>query len=839
MIGVELPSALEEFPDEIQHGINALSQGISIFSKDLYLIFYNKAFQDILDLPEDLLSCRPHFTDLIRFNAERGEYGEVDIEKKVDELHHLALQFTPHKFIRKTSGGVVIEVKGVPIPSGGFVTTYTDVSELVEAREQFAKASQRFQDFTEAASDWYWETDENYCFSFFSERLEEVLGVPAKALLGQRRGKLSADGDEAKWAAHHKTICNHLPFSDFRYAIRSGDGTIKFCSVSGKPVFDEDGQFLGYRGVGKEITDQVRQEEERERAHADQVILSEVLELALLNLPLNKILKRVLDTIFKNNRRGFLEKGCVYLTQEQESKLHMVASSGLPLEKVNQYKVLDVDQCLCGDAVHKNELRFQPHQSGQEFPGERHFCIPIIKDHRLLGALVLFIADDHEQSQDEIPFLTSISNTLSGIVSRWRTQDELRILSQAVEQSPAAILITDVSGRIYYVNQALLDTSGYQREDVIGKTPNIFKSGLTPAEDYNQLWDSIISGRVWRGVLCNQTKTGEHIWEKTTIVPIKNRNGKVLSYVGVKENITESKEQEKERERLENELRQAQKMEAVGQLAGGIAHEINTPTQYVSDNLMFLQDMWGSLSQLHEAFDKLLPLVEKQSQSTQLLAEIEELKDELDFDELSDDVEEALTDAVDGTQQISRIVKAMKDFSHPGQKEMVIVDVNRALTSTATVCKNEWKYVADMEFDLEASLPQIHCLAGELNQVFLNLIVNAAHAIEERNKAEQVTKKRLICVRTRQKGECVEISVEDQGKGVPSAIHDKIFNPFFTTKIVGKGTGQGLSISHDVIVNKHRGRIWFETEEGQGSIFKVLLPIENEVPQLQEISDEE
>ncbi len=166
-------------------------------------------------------------------------------------------------------------------------------------------------------------------------------------------------------------------------------------------------------------------------------------------------------------------------------------------------------------------------------------------------------------------------------------------------------------------------------------------------------------------------------------------------------------------------------------------------------------------------------------------------------------------------------------------------DINRALTSTATVCKNEWKYVAHLDFDLDDRLPQVQCLPGELNQVFLNMIVNAAHAIEERNKAEKTSDLRGITIRTRNLGETIEIDFQDEGSGIPAKIRDKVFNPFFTTKIVGKGTGQGLSISHDVIVNKHGGRIWFETEEGKGTTFKISLPVKGKDTATQESEHEE
>ncbi|WP_417831788.1 PAS-domain containing protein [Terasakiella sp.] len=838
MVEVDLLETFDEFPSEIRHGINALSQGISIFDKDLFLVFYNSAFLKILDLPAELLAGRTHFKDLIRFNTERGEYGDVDVQEKVEEIYQLALQFQPHKFIRTTARGITIEVKGVPIPSGGFVTTYTDVSELVDAREKYEKASEKFRDFTEAASDWYWETDENHCFSFFSERLEQVLNVPASSLLGKQRGKLAADEGDQKWIDHQNTINAHIPFTDFHYEIISSDGTTKFCSVSGKPAFGPDGRFMGYRGVGKEITDQVRSEQEREKAHADRIILSHILDLSLQDLPLNEILQRVLDGILQHSRRGFKQTGSIFLAEDKQKQFQLVACTGLPTEMTEKYETIKFSDFLGSENVDE-KIKVLAGSDRNYMISQGHYCVPITRATGLLGILNLYVEKEHEQSDDEVQFLNSVASTLSGIISRWRTQDELRVLSQAIEQNPAAILVTDVEGTIYYANEALLKSSGYSREEVIGANPRIFQSGETKSEEYAKLWDTISAGRVWQGVLHNKTKSGEEIWERMLIVPIKNRSDQILNYVAIKENITESREQEKERERLENELRQAQKMEAVGQLAGGIAHEINTPTQYVSDNLKFLKDIWENLSELHALFDQVLPLVQDNEKAQKLLEDIQELKDDLDFEVLSDDVEDAISDAVDGTQQISRIVRAMKDFSHPGQKEMVMSDINRALTSTATVCKNEWKYVAHLDFELDDRLPQVQCLPGELNQVFLNMIVNAAHAIEERNKAEKTSDLRGITIRTRNLGETIEIDFQDEGSGIPAKIRDKVFNPFFTTKIVGKGTGQGLSISHDVIVNKHGGRIWFETEEGKGTTFKISLPVKGKDTATQESEHEE
>jgi signal transduction histidine kinase len=278
------------------------------------------------------------------------------------------------------------------------------------------------------------------------------------------------------------------------------------------------------------------------------------------------------------------------------------------------------------------------------------------------------------------------------------------------------------------------------------------------------------------------------------------------------------------RRALEEQLRQAQKLESVGQLAAGIAHEINTPMQYVGDNVRFLQDVHGSLAGL---FDALLRLRNgDQSDDTQA-AIIQMLIDEVDRADLPyvhAEMPKAIQQSLEGVQQVSRIVKAMKDFSHPGTETKVAVDLNRSIETTLTVARNELKYVADTTTDLDPDLPLVPCLPGEINQVLLNLLINAAHAIGDVATDDRVRGR--ITVSTRYVDDAAEIRVSDTGTGIPEAYRSRIFEPFFTTKPVGHGTGQGLAQAHSAVVKRHGGRIWFETEIGAGTTFVVRLPLD-------------
>jgi len=275
---------------------------------------------------------------------------------------------------------------------------------------------------------------------------------------------------------------------------------------------------------------------------------------------------------------------------------------------------------------------------------------------------------------------------------------------------------------------------------------------------------------------------------------------------------------------LEGQLRQAQKLEAIGQLAAGIAHEINTPTQYVGDNARFLQDAFRDLGGLLDCVMRLRSALDAgEPVDPALLTELAAEAGRADIDFLTSEIPQAIAQSLEGVQRVSRIVRAMKEFSHPSEAK-VAVDLNRAIETTMIVAQNELKYVADTRTDLDSQLPLVPCLPGEFNQVILNLLINAAHAIAD-VVGERPGTKGVITVSTRRVEGWAEIRIEDTGTGIPESARQRVFDPFFTTKQVGRGTGQGLAIAHTVVVKKHHGHIWFETAAGRGTTFIVRLPL--------------
>jgi signal transduction histidine kinase len=284
-----------------------------------------------------------------------------------------------------------------------------------------------------------------------------------------------------------------------------------------------------------------------------------------------------------------------------------------------------------------------------------------------------------------------------------------------------------------------------------------------------------------------------------------------------------------ERKQLQEQLLQAQKLESVGQLAAGIAHEINTPIQYIGDNVRFMKDAFQDLRSLLGNYERLLLAAQDNalSRDTIQTAEMEAAQravKSVDIGYLLDEIPKAIEQTLEGITRVSTIVGAMKEFSHPDTKEKIPLDLNHAINSTITVARNEWKYVAEMETEFDSSLPLVSCLPGEFNQVILNLIVNAAHAIADVVK-KGGPEKGKIKVQTINYPEWAEIRIQDTGTGIPQKVQSRVFDPFFTTKVIGKGTGQGLAIARSVIVDKHGGSIQFETEEGKGTTFIIRLPI--------------
>jgi PAS domain S-box-containing protein len=315
-----------------------------------------------------------------------------------------------------------------------------------------------------------------------------------------------------------------------------------------------------------------------------------------------------------------------------------------------------------------------------------------------------------------------------------------------------------------------------------------------------------VRGRVWGAVLV----TGERhaMTEAAT--------GEVFAFAGLASMAVEHALQLEERERLEQELHQAQKMEALGQLASGVAHEINTPIQFVGDSVAFLVDAFGDLQVAIAGLRRGAGSAGGPAAAGPVDAE--------DLDFLLTEVPRALMRTEAGVERVAEIVRAMRAFAHPSRASRRRCSLNEVVRSALTVAHNELKHVAEVSVDLDEHLPEIDCAPSEIGQVALNLLVNAAHAIGDLGTPGA---RGVISVGTRRGAEAgqVELLVADTGVGIPPAVLPRIFEPFFTTKEVGRGSGQGLALAHRVVVDDHGGRIDVDSTPGGGSTFRIVLPV--------------
>jgi PAS domain S-box-containing protein len=279
---------------------------------------------------------------------------------------------------------------------------------------------------------------------------------------------------------------------------------------------------------------------------------------------------------------------------------------------------------------------------------------------------------------------------------------------------------------------------------------------------------------------------------------------------------------ETNRKQMEAQLAQAQRLEAIGQLTAGVAHEINSPMQFVVDNVEYLAEGIHQAAQVIKGLESQLaaPLADHAERRIA----IDRLLKETRFDQFQNQADAAIEDCREGCQRVVSIVRAMRQLSHPGSEKFEQADLQEIIRGATTVTRNTWRYVADLNVEAEKDLPMIDCRPSELSQVFVNLIVNASDAIAESLEVEPERAKQ-IHIRTEKVAEVLRVRLSDSGCGMSPEVSQRVFEPFFTTKAVGKGTGQGLAIAYSIIVQKHRGSLRVDSQLGIGTTFVIDLPI--------------
>lgn len=505
--------------------------------------------------------------------------------------------------------------------------------------------------------------------------------------------------------------------------------------------------------------------------------------------------------------------------------------------------VLKTLQPSVSSTVHRSEsLRFQPLAGNQE-PCQQlcknHCCIPIVHHNKPIGVFCLLFTEGTVLEEDMFYFLLTLADiaavSIVSLTSRNQLIQHQEILEKKIEQQIVALksqnrqheavlmhmesglLIVDSSGTILSYNSAMGKFLSCREDEAVGRSVTDIIRLESLSLDLEILKD-----------LSNVTKDAELpyvlTYHKLTtissgkhyIVALKKKGlpelGMTLHfYTDITDDLT-----------IRGQLIQAQKLEAVGQLAAGVAHEINTPLQFIQNNVTFFGRSLSELLVLLQDYQHVFPLLSPVDAENSAVVTATQNLQEINLEFLLEEIPDAIEEVEEGIEQVLTIVNAMRAFNYQSEAKQ-LHDINKAISNIMVVSRNEWKHVAEISTDLESDLPLFSCHPSQLNQVLLNLIINAVHAIDNR-KAEDPSAPGKITISTRTYNKILELRIRDSGCGIPPAIQRRIFEPFFTTKEVGKGTGQGLSIIRD-IVKSHQGSISLQSQVNQGTTFCLQFPL--------------
>jgi PAS domain S-box-containing protein len=386
-----------------------------------------------------------------------------------------------------------------------------------------------------------------------------------------------------------------------------------------------------------------------------------------------------------------------------------------------------------------------------------------------------------------------------------------------------AVITVDREGKVLHANEVALSTLGWQSDEFTGcQVHETIHHSQDDGSEYP--WDFCpVFAAIEDG--SSHHVDGDVFWKKNgssfsadyIVCPTRNDQNEITGAILTFRNLTEQRIQESKRiHRM--------KLMAIGELSAGIAHEINTPVQFIGSNISFMGESFQDLLKVLKAYRKLGEIVQKEPYCHALLQEIAEIEESADIDYLEEEIPKAFEQTLHGVKQVTDLVQGLKGFAHSGTEgEKVASDINNIINNALLVSRNVYKYVADLETNL-GDIPPVKVYPGDIGQVVINLVINASHSIEE--KKGKSTSLGKITINSLLEGNDIVIQVSDTGKGIPEGVRDRIFDPFFTTKEVGRGSGQGLAISHTIINEKHNGEISFNSVIGEGTTFTVRIPIQ-------------
>jgi len=655
------------------------------------------------------------------------------------------------------------------------ICTARDITERQQAEEALRKSHEYTRNLIDSSLDMIIAVNNKRLITEFNHAAEEVFGYQREEVLGKHVNLLYANAKEGL-AVHKKTVMNGRHIQEILNRRKNGETFPSLLSSS--VLLDPSGEIVGVMGVSRDIT-HYKQDEELLQFQAD-------------------VLLNVQDSVIVTDLEGQI----IYWNTGATELYGYTADEMIGQNPVVLYP--DQDPELLAENLKS-----------------------IVQGKNLTGAwkgrhkdgYTIWIAMKTTLARDATGEPIGYIGVTRDITERKFAEEKLKLSNEIITHIENLVLVFNERGEVIFTGPSVTRVLGYSITEILGEG----WCELTCRDDEER--------KAERAYIVATIKDKEKIRTEPYERRIFDKEGRprwILwqdargpgnTLIEIGHDITEYKS-------LESQLIQGEKLRAVGELAAGIAHEINSPIQFIGDNLRFLEEANQKTSGLLKHIKRPDEIRKGDERLSGVLdAQSHELSTK-DIDYFSKEIPKAIEQSLDGISRISEIVQAMRAFSHPGGKEKTTIDINQAIESTITVSRNEWKYVAELQTDLDPNLPPVPCLAGEINQVFLNLIVNAAQAIQETQEAGVSQEKGTIAISTRQEKGNLEVHISDNGPGVPEEIKSRIFEPFFTTKGVGRGTGQGLAIAHMVVVEKHGGSVTLETEKGKGATFIIRLPFE-------------
>ncbi|MHC1781993.1 MAG: PAS domain S-box protein [Anaerolineaceae bacterium] len=790
-----------------------------------------------------------------------------DVQDSQDHMELLVAgltrDFTVEKrYIRKDSSILYAEVSVAPMWAPGeeptrHITVAQDISKRKRAEESERATREFLQKLVDNANAPIITWDSDLRVTLFNHAIEDLTGFKSSEILGRPIEILFPEDTREKSLAKITRTVQGGQLASEELPILHQNGSVRLVVWNSSSILTDDGITVQVTiAIGQDIT---------ERFQVEQSLLRHTFELELAQR-FSSILRTAqtvddLMEVFVNKVIGYLSlsSGAVFLEDEHSKLLDLKCGQGWLFDLAPKHiskidgaagEVYASQKPLLMESFFPDPIGEIPDSSVALDPGG--ICIPLVTEGEMLGLAFLPAPSPDGFHEQEIRLIMILTDIVATAIKRTRLRieleqsyEELKLIDArrqkiqdllAREKEFLSITLMSIGDAIIRINQHGIiglfnknaeDITEYSATDALGKPlEQVFKlldyDTNEPMKDTIErlfVLDKMEKSNPNYRVPTLVTRLGKRLLVSGTISPLLMSGEGTAGYVLAFHDVSE-------KYKIETQTALSQKMEAIGQLAAGIAHEINTPIQYIGDNINFLQRTFSRFSEILNSYHECLLNHVGKSVAAEEIAEMEKLFQEKKIQKYLSEVPAAIQESQDGIDRVRKIVVAIREFSHASDQEMKLADINRAILTTITISRNEWKYVADVETDLDPELPHVFCQVDEINQVVLNMIVNASQAIQSvlKNNPEEKGK---IQISTRSDLSKVYISISDTGTGIPESIRERIFDPFFTTKDIGKGTGQGLSLAHNIIVTKHHGRIDVTSEPGKGTTFTIELQIEN------------